>query len=113
MEIKITASDARPSTCVGGGTDVDVDVQIDGDSLPAGEVTLVPAEYDGRPVALDGGADYWVSGRLLRELRDRCGNDLREALNDLEEAARNVIPGYWEQGRYKVDPDCLSAEEFR
>jgi hypothetical protein len=44
MDYTITASNARPSTCIAvpGAYDVDVVVTIDGKTLPAGEVTLAP-----------------------------------------------------------------------
>jgi hypothetical protein len=87
MEYEITASNARPSTCITteGAYDVDVSVTIDGKALPAGEVTLAPRQYDGELDAYGNSPDHWISGALLKAIVDRpdfrelCGNLVAEA----------------------------------
>jgi hypothetical protein len=72
-ETRVLASSASPSTCtdVPGAVDVDVTVTI-GDRVIEGEVTLVPAQYDGRLVSYGTAPDQWISGGLLAELYAEC-----------------------------------------
>jgi hypothetical protein len=85
--ITATAGTSRPTTTgVEGAVDVPVTLQIAGRTV-RGEVTLLPAD-DGRPVFERwGDADHWVSGDLLRELRELPHHEYRDALTTIEAAA--------------------------
>lgn len=82
------AGNVRPSSCVeiAGAVDVDVDVRID-DRRISGEVTLAPRQYDGRLAAYGDSPDHWLSGDLLRVLRDLDSAAYRAALDTIEAAA--------------------------
>lgn len=110
--INVTASNPRPSACLPrpGALDLDVEVELVPEVDPdetcrehgvpyvdccvdhthgrtvIGEVTMV--ESDGGYVAYGGQPDHWVSGALLQELRRLGDADFREALRDLDRAAR-------------------------
>lgn len=80
MNITCTAQNPRPSTCldINGAVDLDVTVTIPSatpglsDESVLGEVTLAPAQYDGRLAPYGTSADQWCSGGLLARLRAAC-----------------------------------------
>ncbi|MCP4549501.1 MAG: hypothetical protein GY835_23850 [bacterium] len=79
----IKATNVRQGTTGAGGWDVDVSVRdLDG------EVTLLPAQSDGQPSRW-GDADMWVSGDLLRQLRQR--EDCHDLLDEMEAVAVRAI----------------------
>jgi len=91
MQIKVYASNARPTTTgVEAGVDVDVSVTLPDGREIDGEVTLLPAE-DGRPrFEAWGSPENWMSWGLLRDLRamtDGNAGALRDILSDIASAA--------------------------
>lgn len=92
MNYTITASNARPSTCVqiAGAFDVDVVVTIDGKTLPAGEVTLAPRQYDGELDAYGPSPAHWISGALLRAIDLIDSDETSDLYRDIVAEAANV-----------------------
>lgn len=93
LTVNVIASNPRPTTCdYRGGYDVDVTVSIGGCVLPAGEVTLAPAQ-DGRPCyeAIAPYADGWVSGALLASLSSLEGEAFHDALRTIASEADTAI----------------------
>lgn len=86
-----------PGTTGAGGWDLEVSLQFRG-KLLTGSVTLLPAEYDGHPVAW-GSPDNWLSSSVLWPLRsDLPGDagiedqhDFRCVLDEIEEAATAAV----------------------
>ena len=90
--IEITAQNARPTdTGVNGAMDVYVEITMDGREI-CGDVTMVRHELTGEWVPYGNAADYWVSGRMLRELSDlRSGQKLCELLAKIARVAGEAI----------------------
>lgn len=94
----VTASIPTPSTCLPPGErrdgdrgpmDLDVDLELEGQTL-SGEITMVPDPQTGGWRPYGDSPDTWVDGRLLSRIRHR--QDLREILDAMIEAAREVLP---------------------
>ena len=89
--ITVTASNVRPSGCAPdspGAVDVDVEVTVR-DHVLEGEVTLAldPID-DGTYCSYSDMPDQWVSGELLRVLREGWDKStVRAALTEMEKQA--------------------------
>jgi len=92
----------RPSTCadIAGALDLDVEVRFETpDGVPtsymAGEITLAPAQYDGRLCAYGDSPSCWVSARLLADLYAACegapADTLRRVLDLLEATGAETV----------------------
>lgn len=87
--ITVTVEKVGPSGCVEteGAVDADVAVTLDG-TVIRGEVTLVPAQYDGR-LSSWGSPDNWLSGPLVEALYALDDADeIRGAMREIEAAVR-------------------------
>ncbi len=79
-----------PGTTGAGGWDLSVTVTVNDALLPPGDVTLLPAQYDGAPSAW-GDPSNWISGGLLAALLILDNDTLRDALDEIEWAAASAI----------------------
>ena len=90
QQYTVTADSAREtSTGVDEGIDVDFLVTFADGTEISGEVTLLPAQYDGRLSAW-GAPDNWVSGAALAKLKKFDNEDFTELLGEIEAATREV-----------------------
>lgn len=110
-QLTVTASDPTPSNCAPEAVDVTVEVTFPTGQTILGEVTLAAREQDGLPAPIGDSPDCWVSRELIRALyaSTLSGQGFREALNEIQAAAIDVVPGSWNgAGRYQINPEVLS-----
>ncbi len=74
------------TTSVEGAVDIDVTLKAPGGATVAtGEITVAPQPYDGRFVAYGDSPDHWISGDLLRQLRELPDADFTRVVSEMQD----------------------------